>query len=79
VCRSPVRAVSNFFGEFAHAFSHLVVWAYLLGILTFLAQTAVRSQAWRNLLVAMFPGSSVRWRDAYGATRTREAPRAQQP
>jgi len=28
----------------------------------------VRSRAWRNLLVATFPGSSVRWRDAYGAT-----------
>jgi hypothetical protein len=63
-----VSAVSNFFGEFAHAFSHLVVWAYLLGILTFLAEAAVRSRAWRNLLVATFPGSSVRWRDAYGAT-----------
>jgi uncharacterized membrane protein YbhN (UPF0104 family) len=63
-----VSAVSNFFGEFVHAFSHLVVWAYLLGILAFLAQTAVRSRAWRNLLVATFPGSSVRWRDAYGAT-----------
>jgi len=63
-----VSTVSNFFGEFAHAFSHLVVWAYLVGILTFLAQAAVRSRAWRNLLVAPFPGSSVRWRDAYGAT-----------
>jgi hypothetical protein len=63
-----VTAISNFFDEFAHAFSHLVVWAYVLGILTLLAQAAVRSRAWRNLLVATFPGSSVRWRDAYGAT-----------
>jgi len=63
-----VSAIADFFSEFAHAFSHLVVWAYLLGIVTFLAQSATRSRAWRNLLVATFPGSTVRWRDAYGAT-----------
>ena len=63
-----MSAVADFFSEFGHAFSHLVVWAYLLGILTFLSQTAVRSKAWRNLLAATFPSSKVRWRDAYGAT-----------
>jgi len=63
-----VSGIANFFAEFVHAFSHLVVWAYLLAILTFLAQSIVRSRAWRNLLVATFPGASVRWRDAYGAT-----------
>jgi Lysylphosphatidylglycerol synthase TM region len=62
-----VSAVSNFFAEFGQAFSHLVLWAYLVGILAALAQTVVRSRAWRNLLVATFPGSNVRWRDAYGA------------
>jgi hypothetical protein len=63
-----VNAVGDFLAEFAHAFSHLVVWAYLLGIVTLLAQPAVRSRAWRNLLVATYPGTNVRWRDAYGAT-----------
>jgi len=63
-----VSAVAHFFVEFAHAFSHLVLWAYLLGILTFLAQPVVRSRAWRNLLAATFPEANVRWRDAYGAT-----------
>jgi Lysylphosphatidylglycerol synthase TM region len=63
-----VSGVADFVSEFAHAFSHLVLWAYLLGILTFLAQPIVRSRAWRNLLVATFPGANVRWRDAYGAT-----------
>jgi hypothetical protein len=62
-----VSAVADFFSQFAHAFSHLVVWAYLLGIVTFLAQAVFRSRAWRNLLVATFPGAQVRWRDAYGA------------
>jgi hypothetical protein len=63
-----VSAVADFCAEFGHAFSHLVVWAYLLALVTFLAQPVVRSRAWRNLLVATFPGANVRWRDAYGAT-----------
>jgi hypothetical protein len=63
-----MSAIADFFAEFAHAFSHIVVWAYLLGILTVLVQPIVRSRAWRNLLVATFPGARVRWRDAYGAT-----------
>jgi hypothetical protein len=63
-----VSGVAHFFAQFAHAFSHLVLWAYLLGILTSLAQPAVRSRAWRNLLAATFPEANVRWRDAYGAT-----------
>jgi hypothetical protein len=60
--------IAQFGAEFGHAFSHLVVWAYVLGIVTFLAQSVVRSRAWRNLLAATFPGAKVRWRDAYGAT-----------
>jgi Lysylphosphatidylglycerol synthase TM region len=63
-----VSAVADFFGEFGQAFSHLVLWAYLIAIAAALAQSVVRSRAWRNLLVATFPGSTVRWRDAYGAT-----------
>jgi hypothetical protein len=63
-----MSAVADFFKEFVQAFSHLVLWAYLLAILAALAQSVVRSRAWRNLLVATFPGSNVRWRDAYGAT-----------
>jgi Lysylphosphatidylglycerol synthase TM region len=63
-----MSAVTGFFSEFGKAFSGLVLWAYLLGILTFLLQTVVRSMAWRNLLAATFPGAKVRWRDAYGAT-----------
>jgi hypothetical protein len=59
--------VSGFLHEFVHAFSHLVVWAFVVGIATFLGQAVVRSRAWRNLLVATFPGARVRWRDAYGA------------
>jgi hypothetical protein len=62
-----VSTIADFFSEFAHAFSHIVLWAFLLGILAFLAQPIVRSRAWRNLLVATFPGANVRWRDAYGA------------
>lgn len=65
---TPMPVVAGFFGEFAHAFSHLVLWAYVLGILTSLAQPVVRSRGWRNLLAVTFPGSNVRWRDAYGAT-----------
>jgi len=63
-----MSAVTDFFTEFGQAFSHLVLWAYLVAILAALAQSVVRSRAWRNLLVATFPGSNVRWRDAYGAT-----------
>src|SRR5215469_15154960 len=63
-----MSALAGFFREFVQVFSHLVLWAYLLGILAALAQSVVRSRAWRNLLVATFPGSNVRWRDAYGAT-----------
>ena len=63
-----MSAISDFLAQFAHAFSHLVVWAYLLAILASLLQNVVRSRAWRNLLAATFPGANVRWRDAYGAT-----------
>jgi Lysylphosphatidylglycerol synthase TM region len=63
-----MSAISDFLAQFAHAFSHLVVWAYLLAILASLGQNVVRSRAWRNLLAATFPGANVRWRDAYGAT-----------
>jgi hypothetical protein len=63
-----VNAIADFFSEFGHAFSHLVIWAYLVAILASLAQSVVRSRAWRNLLAATFPGTNVRWRDAYGAT-----------
>lgn len=63
-----MNAIGTFFSEFGHAFSHIVVWAYVLGVVTLLAQPIVRSRAWRNLLVATFPGANVRWRDAYGAT-----------
>jgi hypothetical protein len=63
-----MSAVANFFAEFGHAFSHLVVWAYLLGVASFLGQGVARSRAWRNLLAATFPGAKVRWRDTYGAT-----------
>ena len=50
------------------AFSHLVVWAFLLGVLAALPRTAVRAEACAgDLLAASFPHSKVRWRDAYGA------------
>lgn len=62
-----VGAIATFFAGFGRAFSHLVFWAYFLGIAALLVQPVVRSRAWRNLLVATFPGSRVRWRDAYGA------------
>ena len=63
-----MHQVVSFFADFGRAFSHLVVWAYLLGVLAVLVKPVLRSRAWRNLLVATFPGASVRWRDAYGAT-----------
>jgi hypothetical protein len=62
-----MSAITNFVHEFAHAFSHLVVWAYVLAIVTCLLQPVVKSRAWRNLLAAAFPHAEVRWRDAYGA------------
>jgi len=62
-----MSAITDFFSEFGQAFSHLVIWAYLLGIVTSLLQPVVRSRAWRNMLAAAFPHSEVRWRDAYGA------------
>ncbi len=65
--------IASFFADFGHAFSHIVVWAYLLGILATLVQPVLRSRAWRNLLVATFPGANVRWRDAYGATLVKHA------
>jgi hypothetical protein len=68
-----VDQVVSFFEDFAHAFAHIVVWAYLLAIVAILLQTVVRSRAWRNLLVATFPGATVRWRDAYGAMLTMHA------
>jgi len=63
-----MSAVKDFLDQFGHAFSHLVVWAYLVGVLCFLGQSVARSRGWRNLLAQTFPGSNVRWRDAYGAT-----------
>src|SRR5262245_42854223 len=62
-----MSAIANFFSQFGQAFSHLVVWAFLLGIAAHLAQPAAKSRAWRNLLAASYPGAKVRWRDAYGA------------
>jgi Lysylphosphatidylglycerol synthase TM region len=62
-----MSAITDFFSEFGHAFSHLVIWAYLLAIVASLLQPVVRSRAWRNMLAAAFPHSEVRWRDAYGA------------
>jgi hypothetical protein len=62
-----MSALQNFFSEFVHAFAHLTVWAFVLGILTYLLQAVVKSRAWRNMLAASFPNSTVRWRDAYGA------------
>jgi hypothetical protein len=63
-----MSTVASFFAEFGRAFSHLIVWAYLLAVASFLGQSVVRSRAWRNLLAATFSGANVGWRDAYGAT-----------
>jgi uncharacterized membrane protein YbhN (UPF0104 family) len=62
-----MSGVAHFFQSFGSAFSHLVVWAFLLGVLAALARTAVQARAWQNLLTASFPNAKVRWRDAYGA------------
>jgi len=62
-----MSALANFFSEFVRAFSHLVAWAFVLGVLAYLLQAVVKSRAWRNMLAASFPDSNVRWRDAYGA------------
>ena len=62
-----MSAVVDFFESFGRAFSDLVVWAFLVGVLAYLTQTAVRARAWRNYLAGSFPGATVRWRDAYGA------------
>jgi glycosyltransferase 2 family protein len=62
-----MSTVTNFLHDFTHAFSHLVVWAYVLAIVCVLLQPVVKSRAWRNLLAAAFPHAQVRWRDAYGA------------
>jgi len=62
-----MSAVAEFFESFGRAFSHLVVWAFLLGVAAHLLRTVVRSRAWRNYLAASFPNATVRWRDAYGA------------
>jgi hypothetical protein len=62
-----MSAVADFFESFGRAFAHLTVWAFLLGVVAYLLQGAVKSRAWRNLLAASYPGVNVRWRDAYGA------------
>jgi hypothetical protein len=62
-----MSAITDFFSEFGHAFSHLVIWAYVVAIVTSLLQPVVKSRAWRNMLAAAFPHAEVRWRDAYGA------------
>jgi len=62
-----MSAVADFFSEFGRVFSHVVIWAFLLGVLSALLQPVVKSRAWRNLLAAAFPDANVRWRDAYGA------------
>jgi hypothetical protein len=62
-----MNALTDFFSEFGRAFSHLVFWAFLIGVLAHLLQAAVKSRAWRNLLAASFPNANVRWRDTYGA------------
>jgi uncharacterized membrane protein YbhN (UPF0104 family) len=62
-----MSAVADFISQFLQAFSHLVVWAFLLGVLATVLQPVVKSRAWRNVLAAAFPDANVRWRDAYGA------------
>lgn len=62
-----MSTIENFFSEFLKAFSHLVAWAFVFGVVTYLLQGAVKSRAWRNMLAAAYPNSTVRWRDAYGA------------
>jgi hypothetical protein len=62
-----MSAIADFFSEFGHAFSHLVVWAYVLAVVAILLQPVLKSRAWRNLLAASFPHAEIRWRDAYGA------------
>jgi uncharacterized membrane protein YbhN (UPF0104 family) len=62
-----MSAIADFFSEFGHVFSHIVVWAFLLGVIASFLQPVAKSRAWRNLLAAAFPEANVRWRDAYGA------------
>ena len=62
-----MSVVTDFISEFGRAFSHLVVWAFLLGILAHLLQPAAKSRAWRNIVTASFPHAKMRWRDAYGS------------
>jgi cbb3-type cytochrome oxidase subunit 3 len=62
-----MSAITDFISEFGRAFSHLVVWAFLLGIVAHLLQPAAKSRAWRNMLAVSFPHAKVRWRDAYGS------------
>jgi hypothetical protein len=62
-----MSVIRDFIADFGNAFSHVVVWALLLGILAHLLQPAAKSHAWRNMLAVSFPNAKVRWRDAYGA------------
>ena len=61
-----MSAVTDFVSEFGQAFSHLVLWALLLGVLACLLQAVVKSRAWRNLLAAAFPDAQM----CAGETRT---------
>jgi cbb3-type cytochrome oxidase subunit 3 len=62
-----MSTITEFIHEFGQAFSHLVVWAFLLAIVVHLLQPAAKSRAWRNMLDVAFPDAQVRWRDAYGS------------
>jgi hypothetical protein len=62
-----MSAIADFFSEFGRAFSHLVVWAFLLGIVAHILQPAAKSRAWRNMIAVSFSNAQVRWRDVYGA------------
>jgi len=61
-----VSSVSHFLASFFQAFSHFVVWAFVLAVIGNLAQKVVRSRAWHNVLVAAFPEAKPRFRDALG-------------
>ena len=62
--------MSNVIHAFSAFFDHLraIAWKpVLLALVCLLAKTAMRTRAWRNILAAAYPDSTVRWRSVWGA------------
>ncbi len=58
-----IQATEAFFDQLTS-----IVWASLgLALICHVLKVGARTRAWRNILVAAYPGARIRWRDVFGA------------